>query len=241
MTYSIERHTLTLSDGFELLYSIFRGANESAQASPLLICLHPGWSGELPSKHYGEQFLSSMFMPAFSKTPATLLAPDCPARAWNNPGALDAIIELLDHIQKSFAFDSKKVSLVGYSAGGWGAWYFLQRFPDIFSSAIMLETFPVVEPATELMDNFLRIDELLSSRLDELVQKTPQIPIYIIHSQDDEVMPNAKVMQLYQVLSENNPHLELDLIKGVGHYDGEGYIAALSQAALWLKETWGIA
>ncbi|MGD2253204.1 MAG: alpha/beta fold hydrolase [Anaerolineales bacterium] len=234
----IERHSLPLSDGYPLRYSVFRGETSSARSSPLILCLHPGWSGELPTDYYGEQFLSFMFVPAFSETNAIILAPDCPSGAWNNPKSLNAIMALLDHAQQSHAIDLGKVTLVGYSAGGWGAWYCLQMVPDRFSSAIMLATIPIVEPVAQFHENFQKIESLLQNDLDMMVQRIPILPIYAIHSRADEVMPYATAMRVYQALADHNVQLEIDTIDGIGHFNGGGYVDALRRAALWLTKAW---
>jgi pimeloyl-ACP methyl ester carboxylesterase len=238
MTDLIERHTLAIGDNYELRYSIFRGEISSAQVSPLLICLHPGWGGEFPPIYYGEQFLSSVFIPAFVDTGATIVSPDCPSGAWNNPGSRQAILKLLDHLIGQFAIDQTKISLVGYSAGGWGVWYLLQENADKFSSAIMLATLPVIDPVDRFEENLPKCRELLASHLDEWLSWVPELPIYIIHSLDDELLPYADANRAHQALVGDKRQVRFETVQGVGHFEGESYIEPLHESVPWLIDTW---
>jgi predicted esterase len=238
MSNSIVRDTLSLNAGNDLRYALFRKTAEGTDPTPLLVCLHPGWKGEVPPPYYGEQFLASLFLPAFSDTGATIVSPDCLGGAWNNPRSLLAILELIDHLQDRFAIEQRQISLVGYSAGGWGAWYFIQENAKKFTSAIMLATIPVIDPVDRFQENLTNIQEMLSNGLDELTSRVPDLPIYIIHSQDDEVIPYAKAMLAYQAISKVHMKVELHPTKGMGHYDSDSYVQALRNSIPWLINTW---
>jgi pimeloyl-ACP methyl ester carboxylesterase len=238
MSNSIIRDTLSLSTGHVLRYSLFHEATQTAHPTPLLICLHPGWSDDVPPAYFGEEFLSSLFLPAFSDIGARIVAPDCPGGAWNNPRSLLAILALIDHLKNQFAIDTRQVSLVGYSAGGRSAWYFMQESPNSFASAIMLATMPVIDPADNVQQNILNTKELLSHRLAELALRIPELPIYIIHSQNDEVFPHAQAMLVYQAISKVRKKVEYHPIKGSSHHDSDSYVPALRGAAPWLINSW---
>jgi pimeloyl-ACP methyl ester carboxylesterase len=238
MTDLIERHTLAIGDDYELRYSVFRGEISSAQVSPLLICLHPGWTDEFPPIHYGAQFLSSIFVPAFADTGATIVSPDCPGGAWNNPESRQAILKLIDHFIDHFAIDQTQISLVGYSAGGWGVWYLLQEDADRFSSAIIFATLPVIDPVNRLNENLPKCRELLASRLYEWLGRVPEFPVYIIHSLDDELLPYADANRAYQALVGHRSQVRFETVRGIGHFEGGSYVEALHEAVPWLIDTW---
>jgi len=236
MSNSIVRDTLSLNTGSELRYAFFREAAKATQPTPLLVCLHPGWQGDVPPPYYGEQFLSSLFLPSFSNTGAMIVSPDCPGSAWNNLRSLRAILELINHLQDRFAVEQRQISLVGYSAGGLGAWYFIQENPETFTSATMLATMPIIDAVDRFQENFPKIQELISNRLDELTSRVPDIPIYAIHSQDDEVIPYATAMLANQAISRVHTKVEFHSIKGRGHYDS--YVDVLRDSVPWLINTW---
>ena len=238
MTDLVERHALAIGDHSELRYSLFRGEINSSQVSPLLLCLHPGWSGEFPPTDYGRHFLSSLFIPAFADTGATIVAPDCPGGAWNNPRSRHAILKLLDHLIDQFAIDQTRVSLVGYSAGGWGVWYVLQDNADKISSAILFATLPVIDPVDRFEENIPRCREILESHLDAWLRTVPELPIYIIHSLDDELLPYTDAKRAYQALVGDGRQVEFETVQGVGHFEGVGYIEPLHESIPWLINTW---
>jgi len=238
MSNSTVRDTLSLKTGYDLQYALFRETAEVTQPTPLLVCLHPGWPGDVPPPYYGEQFLSALFLPAFSAIEATIVAPDCPGGAWNNPGSLLAVLELIDHLQDSFTIEQRQISLVGYSAGGMGAWYFIQEYAKRFTSAIMLATMPIIDAVDKFQENLTKVEELISDRLDELTSRVPDLPIYIIHSQDDEVLPYAKAMLAHQAISKIHTKVELHSTKGMGHYDRDSYVHVLRDTMPWLINTW---
>jgi pimeloyl-ACP methyl ester carboxylesterase len=238
MPGSIKREILALSDGDQLRYSLYSEAGEKDLPSPLLICLHPGWNGHLPAPHYGEQFLSSVFIPAFYDCGAAIVAPDCPAGSWNNPKSKKAVLELIDCLIDRSEVNPKQVSLVGYSAGGWGVWYALLDSAERFSSAIIFATLPVIEPVDRLEDNFPKGEELIKSRLVEWISKLPSFPIYMVHSTNDELFPYTYSNLAYQALVENGRPAQFDTVQGVGHFDGGGYVDALRKTVPWLMDSW---
>jgi pimeloyl-ACP methyl ester carboxylesterase len=179
-----------------------------------------------------------LFIPAFAETGATIVSPDCPGGAWNNPRSQLAILELLDHLVDQFGIAQTQVSLVGYSAGGWGAWYLLLESAERFKSAIMLATLPVIDPVDRFEENFPKCEELLATRRDEWLSRLPDLPIYMIHSRDDELLPYTNAQRTHQILVENKRHVTLDTIQDIGHFISEGYIEPLQASVPWLIDTW---
>lgn len=238
MQTPVERAVLQVSDRLQLRYSLIRSSTAPAGPAPLLICLHPGWSGETPPAYYGGEFLSFVFLPAFGTTGAILACPDCPSGAWNNETSRQAVLALIDHLVTTAAADPRRISLAGYSAGGWGAWYLLRHAPRRFASAVVLAAPPVIDPVEALMDNLPKTREALSGRLDEWVSGIPDIPITIIHSQDDELLRWEESRDASEALLQAGRRVELRLIQGVGHFEGPGYVPALSASSDWLVQTW---
>jgi pimeloyl-ACP methyl ester carboxylesterase len=240
MTDLIERYTLALGDNDELRYSLFRREINPVQATPLLICLHPGWSGEAPPAYYGEHFLSTIFVPAFMDAGARIVAPDCPGGAWNHPKSRRAILNLLDHLINQFEVDLNRVSLVGYSAGGWGIWYLLQENSEKFASAILLATLPIIDPVERFEENIPKCRELLTSHLGDWLDRVPTLPIHIIHSLDDELLPYEDANRAYQALVGDKKPVTFETVQGAGHFEGESYIKHLQETVPWLINTWGL-
>lgn len=238
MANNILRDTLSLNDGERLNYSFSIGSVEKEHPAPLIVCLHPGWEGQRPQLYYGEQFLSGIFMPCFAKSGAVIAAPDCPSGSWNNPTSIKAIFELIEELAKRIEIDQNQVSVVGYSAGGWGTWYMLLDHADRFASAIVFATLPVMDEANQVMDNFPKSEELVTKRLEEWASIFPRIPMYLIHSDGDELFPIHYAKLAYEALKQQERPVNFYEVGGVGHFDGGGYIDALLNTVPWLIDTW---
>lgn len=50
--------------------------------------------------------------------------------------ALAMSLELVESLSKEFSVDTKRLYVVGYSMGGFGAWEAIQRRPDLFAAAV---------------------------------------------------------------------------------------------------------
>ncbi len=107
-----------------------------------------------------------------------------------------------------------------------------------FSSAIMLATLPVIDPVDRYAENLMKYEELLTRRTQEWLAKLPDLPIYMIHSRDDELLPYSHALRAHQALIGDDRHVELHTIEGVGHFDSEGYIEPLQASVPWLIDTW---
>jgi acetyl esterase/lipase len=234
----VERRVFAADDRGQLRYAVFDPSGARAGPDPLLICLHPGWLGKTPPANYGSEALTSIFLPAFGATGAILACPDCPTGAWNNETSRQAVLGLIDNLVATFGADPERVSLVGYSAGGWGVWYLLRQASRRFASAIILAAPPVMDPVDTFEGNFSKTGELLAGRLDEWLDGIPDIPIAIVHSQADELLSWEQSRAASNALLQAGRRIEFHLIQGVGHFDGPGYIPMLSGLSAWLVNTW---
>jgi predicted peptidase len=76
--------------------------------------------------------------------PAFVLAPQIPETAtWHStsdkPSAhVAALFDLLDELRSELRIDVRRIYVVGQSLGGYGAWDFIARHPDLFAAAVPL-------------------------------------------------------------------------------------------------------
>ena len=64
------------------------------------------------------------------------------------------------------------------------------------------------------------------------------IPIYVIHSRNDEVFPFEEVQQLVDELKNKGKQIEFKILNGVSHYNSASFITPLSQTVSWVKKIW---
>lgn len=66
--------------------------------------------------------------------PFIIVAPQCPdGEFWDNT---EALIELLDNVEKNYRVDTTRVYLTGLSMGGYGAWKLGTTYPERFAAMI---------------------------------------------------------------------------------------------------------
>jgi pimeloyl-ACP methyl ester carboxylesterase len=82
-----------------------------------------------------------------SRWPAFVMAPQAPdGDGWASPNYGDTlraitrssqtVVEILDSLQTEFSIDSGRVSLIGFSMGGWGSFDFAVRYPGRFAAIV---------------------------------------------------------------------------------------------------------
>ena len=70
------------------------------------------------------------------------------------------------------------------------------------------------------------------------VQDFPRIPVYVIHSEDDELFPIAEVRDTVALLMESGGDITFTSIRGPTHFDMSGFIPALRATDQWLRTHW---
>ncbi len=115
------RFLLYLPDGYE--------ENESRKW-PLVVFLHgAGERGDDLSKvaiHGPPKKVA-----AGESFPFILASPQCPADSWWTD---EPVLELFDHLEKTYRVDKSRVYLTGLSMGGYGTWHFGTKQPERFAA-----------------------------------------------------------------------------------------------------------
>ena len=204
-----------LSGGEEMLYGISLPAgydSESNDPRPLILALHPG--GRAP--YYGSNFMRQIVEPALRGWRAVIVAPDVPARSWANEDSEQAVLALLDDVLENHTIDRARILVTGFSMGGRGTWYMATRHADLFTGAI-----PVA-----------------ASRGDDSLDGLGAMPVFIIHSPDDEVVPYGPAEETAGLLAERGHPVQMTRLAGASHYMMGDYVAPLQAAGDWMKERW---
>lgn len=212
----IYEKTLTLKSGLALRYTLSIPAGFSEQKPvPLVIALHFGGT---VTPWYGKGYLITLPEPALRELGAIIAAPDCPTQGWDNPTSETAILELLDCLKNNYNINEKRILITGFSMGGIGTWHLVARHPQIFSAAIPISS------AVNL----------------ETIKGIKDIPLYVIHSRQDEVFPLKHVNAMVQLLKDNGVSIQFEIIDGVSHYNTGMFVEPLKAAVSWIKEVWAL-
>ena len=211
---TIEREVFPIPDhgGMRYAISLPEGIGDG-EPRPLVLALHPG-GGRTP--YYGGEFMRRIVGPALRDWNAIIVAPDAPTRAWTSDVAERAVIGLLGRVQETYAVDPDRILVTGFSLGGRGTWFFATRHPDLFDGAIPIAGAVRNDP------------------LDAL----GEMPVYVIHSRDDEVVDIASAREAVETLGARAHPVRFEELTGVGHFTMGSYIQPLEDAAAWMIDQW---
>jgi predicted peptidase len=180
---------------------------------PLILALHYAGHG---TDYYGRTILEQLIQPALHDLGAIIVAPDCPAKSWCDPHSEKFILDLLDSVSIRYPVDSGRVLVTGYSMGGNGAWCLAARYPDRFCAAVVISGWPP----------------------EELDLVAWRVPIYIIHSRDDEFISIEPTQITAKKLAEIGRVIEFDILEGITHFEVYRFTQPLKATVSWIEAVW---
>lgn len=173
---------------------------------PLIVWLHG--SGENGTNNTTQlRSIAKTFLADGAKTPAFVLAPQCPPKmAWHAsginkqpeiPDSSRLLVAAIAQLQKEFKLDGRRIYVGGFSMGGCGTWELLVRYPGVFAASFPIAGATGDRPA-----------------LPPLVK---DVPIWVFHGDKDNMAPvedSRKVVAALKALGSSVKYTEY---KGVGH------------------------
>jgi len=211
---SVEHLVFDIPGHGEMSYAISLPSNyKREEPRPLILALHPGGS---PGAYYGSQNMRQIFEPALRDLNAIIVAPDVPTRRWTSDTSDRGVMALLSNIVETHNVDRSRILVTGFSLGGRGTWFFATHHPDFFTGAIPIAGRPGEDPLETLSD----------------------IPVHIIHSRVDDVVPFGPAEEAAQTLKGLGSPVAFAALDGVGHFSMGGYVGALREAGEWMVDQW---
>jgi predicted peptidase len=144
-----------------------------------------------------------------------MVAPDVPDRSWATDRSERAVLALVEDAVSRHRIDPTRVLVTGFSMGGRGTWYLAARHPELFTGAIVM-----------------------AGSAGEADLAAVSIPVYLIHSPDDEVVPFAAAEEAYGALTARGQPVELRVLPGYSHFMMGAYVPALRLAGSWMLDRW---
>jgi predicted peptidase len=208
----VHEFSARLPDGRGVRYTLSVPKDYDAKRPvPLVVALH--YAGRV-EPFYGRGMIDGLVGPACAGLGAIIVAPDAQGdKSWTDERNEKIVIWLVQSVMKTWSIDPKKVLLTGYSMGGEGTWYIGGRHQDLFTAAIPIAGRPTGETVWK-------------------------VPIYVIHSQNDELIPIAPAEAHVRELKEKGAVIEWKALSGLTHFQTDRYQDALRSAVAWVKEKW---
>ena len=173
------RGTVTRSIQMKYLLFIPDGyGDDQSKKWPLIMYLHGGSRrGDEIEKLREPGWGLPAILEKKKSFPFIVVSPLCPnGEFWTDT---EALIALLDAIEKRYSVDLSRVYLTGHSMGGFGTWYLAYQHPERFAAiAPMSAPFVVTAWADRLK----------------------KMPIWAFHGSDDNLVPIAGVQDLIDAL-----------------------------------------
>ena len=204
----------TQTDGQTVYYTLHIPAGyDGHTALPVILCLHFGGQ---PNEFYGGRFLGLIPLPGLGSLSAILVAPTTDQSGWATPTGEAAAFAALAAVEQHLMVDTRRRVVMGYSMGGRGTWHLAATFRSHFVAAIPIAGAP---------------------RQAE-IEKLHDLPLYVIHSQDDRSVPiddDAKAVERLQAMGAP---VEFAILPSGDHFDYRLVIAELRKACAWLETVW---
>jgi predicted peptidase len=200
-----------LADGRTVRYSVAVPATMPPDGRrPLVLVLH--YAGT-PTRFYGRPLLEYLFAPALAPLAAVCIAPESMRGQWHAEDNEAFVMALLDEAIAAYGIDPARVVVGGYSMGAIGTWHFIEHYPERFSAALPVAGYP-------------------SGDFD------CPCPVHAFHSDADELFALAPLRQQVATLASRGRPITLTTAEVNGHYDVNGYRAALDVVPAWLAAVW---
>lgn len=191
MVYIPENHNEAAPAPLALwLHSLSSGANQYAVGNPNLLNI-------LGEKH---GFIV-----------ATAMARGHDGWYWDS-AELD-VLEMWEDIANNYLLDPDRTIIGGYSMGGYAAYKFGASFPDWFARAMS-----IVGPAGVTPGNPPIGEDQESTSTYHLVENYRNLPFYIQHGTNDELVPVLGVTAQYQRIKQLGYRVKYALFPGQDHF-----------------------
>ncbi len=183
---------------------------------PLVIALHGASRGSSTA----HQNTSCYIEPGLEDLNAYIISPNAGTEQWYSVNNQMQVINLVQLATANWDVDISKVLVTGYSNGGNASWLYADFFPQFFTASIAMAS----------SYNSRRLDGSISAIA---------IPLYVIHSNGDELFPVATTQAFVEDSVTAGSDIEFVVVDGLSHYTPCDYVPHLKDAVTWLQtEVW---
>lgn len=201
----------------------FPNGYEAGEDVPLVVFLHGSGDDDYDSAWVTSQALPAvvLFGGAPSKERFALLAPQAaPGTSWDEGRQPDTVAALVDDVVQRYELDPGRVSLTGWSMGGYGAWHVATRHPQMFRrvASVSGSGYGPAGPPTD-------VDVCALASVD----------LHAYHGTADLISPPESILRsVGEWESQCGSTIDLRLVDGAGHFETADLVYQDSDFYRWL-------
>jgi predicted peptidase len=187
---------------------------------PLLISLHGSYQTGNEVFALLEEGLARILMNK-NDFPFIVISPQLPSGlpsglSWND--VIDPLRDLIDKAQSFYSIDPNRISVTGFSMGGFGTWQFALQYPDLFSAIV-----PIAGGYK------FQIREIPNN-----IESIKHIPTWVFHGSDDTIVFPYQSTELVNALKKCGGNPKITIYEKAGHVEAWGNAYADPALFDWL-------
>jgi predicted peptidase len=163
---------------------------------PTILFLHGVFAGGSDGTRPVAQGLGEYIAKHPKSFPFIVLFPQSPVGFWTRQSDRDDAVALLDHARSLYSIDPDRISLIGVSAGGHGAWRIAAAQPNRFCALVTFSGQSAPIPPENLV----------------------HLPIRCYHYLMDPLVGSYQSLSMVQDINRAGGHAQLTTVDGFGHY-----------------------
>ena len=239
-TVRLATGTWVSPEGTRIRFAMVVPAMQPGQEIPFVLALHGRAStGDSVPAWFGMRSLESLYGPALRPLGALIVAPDAPKNNWTDPVAERAMLAFVAEMKHRYPIDTMRTLVTGNSMGGMGTWFLMNRHPALFRAAVPLTSFPLVK-------HTLFNEQGLTAAFNEMTRDESGswtaplrgVPIYAIHSRQDESVPFAAESTLVSMINARGGRVSFMALDSLKHGPAIAYQGALRASVPWIRRQW---
>lgn len=186
------------ADGTTVQYWLFSPADAAAEL-PLIVYLHGGsGKGDDLALLTANGFCKWVSEGQFDDVPAYMIFPQLSSSYTGWANNKTNIRNLIASVVKKYEIDANRISLVGHSMGGTGAYSLAAAYPSMFSC---------VMPMSGSITNNEKNLTALSS-----------MPVWAIVGSEDTIVPPASSVEFIAALQDRGANAQITVLEGATHF-----------------------
>jgi len=190
--------SLATSDGGAMPYLLYLPKNYGKRAKkvPMMLFLHGRGESDGPLSIV-TKWGPPRRLAAGEHMPYLVASPQCPRSSfWSKADQQRRLLELLEHITKTYQVDTDRIYLTGLSMGGYGTWRLAADHPTMFAAAA-----PICG-AGDPKDG----------------AKLTSIPIWAWHGEEDRTVPYARSVEMVEAIkAAGGKKIRFTSLAHIGH------------------------